>query len=75
MIRVMVTQLLDDKRFVEGRRIKLSEVSEATGISKTTLNRIMNDPGYNCGLQCIDALCRYFHCEPGDLLRYVENPD
>ena len=40
-------QALDDKSFQEGRRITLNEVSEATGISRPTLTRISNVPGYN----------------------------
>lgn len=75
MIRVMVTQLLDDKRFSEGRRISLSEVCEVTGISKTTLNRIMNEKNYNAGIHSIDVLCKYFQCQPGDLLRYVPDEE
>lgn len=73
MIRIMVAQLLDDKRFSEGRRISLSEVCEATGISKTSLNRIMNEKNYNFGIHSVDALCKYFKCQPGDLLRYVSD--
>jgi len=47
MIRVLLKQRLDEKAFNERRRITLNEVSEATGISRPTLTRIANVPGYN----------------------------
>jgi len=68
MIRVLLKQMLDDKSFKERRRITLNEVSDATGISRATLTRIANVPGYNTNTDTIDALCKYFACAPGDLL-------
>ncbi|WP_419534568.1 helix-turn-helix domain-containing protein [Endozoicomonas sp.] len=72
MIRVMVRKALDDKSFAENRRITLAEVCRDTGISKGTMNRIINEPGCNIGIQCINELCRYFNCQPGDILTYVQ---
>jgi len=62
--------MLDDKSFAEKRRITLNEVSEVTGISRATLTRIANVPGYNTNTDTIDALCKYFDCKPGDLIEY-----
>ncbi len=70
MIRVLLKQMLDDKSFKERRRITLNEVSDATGISRATLTRIANVPGYNTNTDTIDALCKYFECTPGDLLKH-----
>lgn len=75
MIRVLLKQLLDEKSFKERRRITMNEVSEATGISRATLTRISNVPGYNTNTDAIDALCEYFECTPCELLMYVESPD
>lgn len=72
MIRILVKQALDDKNFSEGKRITLAELCEATKISKTTMNRIVNEPGYNVGMHCIDEICRFFQCQPGDLLKYID---
>lgn len=71
MIRIRLKQLLDEKAFSERRRITLNDVSEATGISRPTLTRIANVPGYNTNTETLDALCKYFECEPGDLLQRV----
>lgn len=72
MIRVLLKQLLDEKSFREKRRITLGEVSETTGISRATLTRVANVPGYNTNTDTIDLLCGYFECSPGDILVRVE---
>jgi len=72
VIRVMLKQMLDDKAFREKRRITMNEVSQETGISRATLTRIANVPGYNTNTDAIDALCRYFECTPGELLKQLD---
>lgn len=72
MIRVLLKQQLDKKSFTERRRITLKEVSEQTGVSKATLSRIANIPGYNTNTDTIDALCKYFDCDVADLLERIE---
>lgn len=73
MIRVLLKQMLDEKCFKERRRITLNEVSEETGISRATLTRIANVPGYNTNTDTIDALCRYFGCSLSELVTYVQD--
>lgn len=73
MIRILLIKLLDEKAFKEKRRITLSEVSEKTGISRATLTRIANVPGNVTNTDTINALCKYFECELGELLMYVED--
>ncbi len=68
MIRVLLKQKLDEKSFKMKRPIPLSEVAEITGISRATLNRIANVPGYKTNTEIISLLCGYFDCSPGDLL-------
>lgn len=68
VIQIRFKQLLADKEFRERRRITLDEVAAATGISRTTLHRVSNVPGYNTGTDTIDALCEYFRCDPAELL-------
>lgn len=70
MIRILLIQQLDKKSFAEKRRITLKEVSEKTGISRNTLSRIANVPGYNTNTDTIDALCRYFECSLMELLEF-----
>lgn len=70
MIRVLFKQFLDEKAFRERKRITISEVSTETGISRATLTRIANIPGYNTNTDTLNSLCRYFDCAPGDLLEF-----
>ncbi len=71
MIRILFKQLLDDKTFKERRRITIGEVSECSGVSRGTITHILNTPGYNTNTETIDSLYRYFECQPGDLLQFV----
>lgn len=71
MIRVLLKKLLDEKSFRERRRITLNEVSDETDISRATLTRIANVPGYNTNTDTLNALCRYFDCTLNDLVVYI----
>lgn len=73
MIRVLFKQLLSEKAFREGKRITVSDVSHETGISRSTLTRISNTPGYNTNTETVDVLCRYFGCAPGELLEFRDD--
>lgn len=72
VIRILFKQLLDEKAFRERRRISINEVCEETGLSRPTISRIANTPGYKTNTESLDVLCRYFECQPGDLLVWVE---
>lgn len=74
MIRIKLGSMLERASFEAGRRITMEDVIEGTGLSRTTLKRMANLVGYNAELSAIDALCRYFECQPGDLLEYVSQP-
>ena len=71
MIRFRLAELIADKAFKERRVVSLTEIAEATGIHRATLSKMANQPGANVGSDIIDKLCRYFGCQPGDLLTYV----
>ena len=46
-----------------------THTSEETGISRPTLTRVSNVPGYNTNTETISALCDYFEIEPEELLK------
>lgn len=73
MIRFRLAELTADKAFKERRVIPLSEIAQATGIHRATLSKIANQPGANISTDLIDKLCRYFKCQPGDLLTFIED--
>lgn len=73
MIRFRLAELIADKAFKERRVVSLSEVAEATGVHRATLSKMANQPGANIGTEVIDKLCRFFGCQPGELLTYVDD--
>ncbi|TXH57808.1 MAG: XRE family transcriptional regulator [Desulfurellales bacterium] len=73
MIRFRLTELIADKAFRERRVLSLTEVAEATGIHRATLSKVANQPGANVGTDIVDKLCRYFGCQPGELLTYLDD--
>ncbi len=72
LIRFRLAELIADKAFKERRVISLSEIAESTGVHRATLSKIANQPGANISTDVIEKLCRYFECQPGELLTLVE---
>ena len=72
MIRFRLAELIADKAFKERRVVSMSEVAAATGIHRATLSKIANQPGTNISTDLVDKLCRYFECQPGNVLTYIE---
>jgi len=75
MIRIKLKSLLDEKSFNERRKIKMDEISSQTGISRATLSRIANVPGYSANLDAINSLCSFFDCEIEELLEYIPDDE
>lgn len=72
MIRILFNKLLDEKSFKERRRITINDVCDETGLSRPTVSRIANVPGYSTSTDTIEVLCKYFRCQPGELLVLVD---
>jgi DNA-binding Xre family transcriptional regulator len=75
MIRFKLGEMIEKKQFVEGRRVTINEVANATGLNRMTLSKILNQKGYGTGTETIDKLCQYFQCEVRDLMEYVQSTD
>ncbi len=67
--------LLAEKSAREKRRISIAEVSRATGITPKTLQGWAARTIKRYDTQVLDALCKYFGCQPGDLLEYTPPSD
>ena len=50
--------------------INISQLSEKVGICPITLNKMING-GVFC-TKHLDALCRFFNCQPNELMRIVK---
>lgn len=71
MIYIQIQDVLKAKRKAWGRKITLNEVSLSTGISRTTLFRIMKNEGYSTVTDHIDKLCTFFGCDIFELVKFV----
>lgn len=71
VIRFKLGELLEKKQFRDSRRITLQEVSEATGINRSTLSKILNQKGYSTGTDVLDRLCTYFNCAVSDVAEHL----
>jgi len=71
MIRFRIQELLAEKQFKEGRRVTISELSEATGINRGTLSKMVNQKGYSTVTNNIDLLCNFFDCQVEEIMEYV----
>jgi putative transcriptional regulator len=72
MIRFRLKELISDKEFREGRNVTIEEVSQATGIHRTTLSKINNQKGYNTTTEVLDKLCEYFDVGIGDVAEHIK---
>lgn len=75
MIRFLINELLSEKQFKEGRRITLIEVSEATGINRMTLSKMINHKSYSTVTDSLDKLCIFFKCKIEDLIEHVPDEE
>lgn len=76
MIRFHIQELLAEKQFTEGRRVTLLELSQATGINRVTLSKMVNQRGYSTVTDNLDKLCKFFNCKIEQLAVYVpEEPN
>lgn len=73
MFRFKLKERIADLEFRQRRRITLQEVADATGLSRMTLSKLANQHGAVVRTDVIDALCKYFQCDVGDLMQYVED--
>ena len=67
MIRVRLDYLLLDNR------MKLKELSEATGIAVNNLSVLKTNKARAIRFSTLDAICKALGCTPGDLLAYVDD--
>ena len=47
-----------------------SKVHEQTGIAKSTISKLKNGQTKGIDFVTLDKLCKYFSCQPGDLIEY-----
>lgn len=75
MIRFKLKELIAEKEYKDKKRLSIKQISEATGIGRTTLSKIVNQKAVNTTLENIDKLCQLFDCKIQDLVIYEKSED
>jgi putative transcriptional regulator len=69
MIRIKVAELM-------GRnKMNQKAVAEATGMRPNTVSQLWHGAAKRIEMDQIEALCKLFKCQPGDLFEYVEETE
>jgi putative transcriptional regulator len=53
------------------RRMKLTELAEATGIALNNLSILKTNKARAIRFSTLNSLCKALNCTPGDLLEYI----
>lgn len=53
------------------RGVKLSELSQAIGITLPNLSILKNNKARAIRFTTLEAICRHLDCQPGELLEYL----
>ena len=54
------------------RRMSLNELAERIGISNVNLSKIKNNKVTAVRFSTLAGICQALDCQPGDILKYVE---
>lgn len=65
MIKVKLDELLDEKN------ITILQLSEASGISRSTLNSMVNGTTKGIQFSTIETICNFFKCNINDLIEFT----
>ena len=71
MLRYKLKELIAEKEFRERRRVMIQDVALATGITRNTLSKVLNQHGVSVRSENLDRLCAYFDCRIEQLVEYV----
>ena len=67
MIRCHLSRLMGE------RKMKIIDVARETGLHRNTITLLYNETANRIDLETIDALCKLFQCDLGQLFEYVED--
>lgn len=72
MIYCRLKQLIAEKEFKERRKITYKVIQDETGLSSTTIAKLLSYKGVNrIDGTTLDKLCDFFGCQVGDILLYI----
>lgn len=69
MIKCHLSKLMGE------RKLKVIDVARATGLNRNTITLLYNETATRVDLASIEALCKLFDCQVGDLFELVDEQD
>jgi putative transcriptional regulator len=66
--------MIAEKELREGRRLTYRTIAQETGVSTGTLTAYVNQRVNRFDTPTLEAFCRFFGCQPGDLLVFSDTP-
>lgn len=70
MIYVELKKVILKKQLEWHRTITITEIADASGVSRMTLHRMLKDQTYNASTDHLNKLCSFLGCELYDLIRW-----
>ncbi|MEZ8103475.1 MULTISPECIES: helix-turn-helix domain-containing protein [Vibrio] len=72
-IRYKISELIDKKEKVEGRKISQASIARDIGVQRSAINKLINDDNYVTTTSTLDLLCNYFGCKIEDLIEHTKD--
>ena len=57
------------------RKISLTELANQVDLTQANLSILKNNKAKAIRFSTLEAICQALHCQPGDILEYVEGED
>lgn len=67
--------VVDFERLREERGLTVAQLADRIGITQANLFVLKNNRGKAIRFSTLEALCRELDCQPGDILRFVPDPE
>lgn len=59
-------------KLMEERGVSVTQLAAAVGINRVNMSNLKNGKVNTVRFSTLAALCRELHCQPGDIIEYVE---
>jgi putative transcriptional regulator len=71
MIQSRLKVLIAEKEIADDRKWTYENIKQATGVNVTGIHKLARGTAKLYAASTLDALCRFFDCQVGDILVYV----
>lgn len=69
-MKLKFLEMVQRKERQLGRRISYADIAKETGMTRAAVSKWASGEIVSYRKEMLDAFCKYFECQPGDLLVY-----